>query len=141
MVRSRGSEAWRWKGPRGKTGRFRARSRLISGPRVRGGKLFVKFRKRSGSERASHRGPLERQAPLGPRDVPRASRSPRRETKRLRSGEAERGQNRTCAALAAPPPAASPLPPTLQQVAAAPRAPVPSLAPGPAPAGGPQYPS
>lgn len=71
----------------------------------------------------------------GPRALPRARGSGGREAR------GRPGRTRTDAALPAPPQAASPLPPTLQQVAAAPRARVPFLAPGPAPAGGHQYPS
>lgn len=71
----------------------------------------------------------------GPHALPRARGSGGREA------GGRPGGTRTGAARPAPPRAASPLPPTLQQVAAAPRARVPFLAPGPAPAGGHQYPS
>lgn len=127
-------------GPGGSSGRAGSHPGL-GAPRARGGKLFVKFRKRSASGRASHRGAVERRAPRQPHSVPRASRARPRERKRRPRGERAPRQDpdQRC-----PPRPASGHPPAPADAAAggsAPRAWVPFLAPGPAPARGPQYPS
>lgn len=119
-----------------------APSRLLSRPgspaRLRG----KTFRQVPGKERVGARvSPRSGRAehPRAPRCSPCPTRSPCAGGSGGRAPRGRAGRTRTRAASSAPPQAASTLRPTLQQVAAAPRAPAPSLPRGPALAGGPQY--
>lgn len=118
-----------------------APSRLLSRPgspaRLRG-KTFrqVPGKERVGARVSPRSGRAER--PRGPRCSPCPTRSPSAGESGGRASRGRAGRTRTRAASSAPPQAASTLRPRLQQVAAAPRAPAPSLPRGPALAGGPQ---